>query len=558
MQYFAGTGLATPKYQTRNANLPGWLNTQAGIREGIKAGDVEIFGTSWMRDLMVAKQFASPELVKRSSLFNGTIDANHQYTPKGHASHDLGMAMDLGVSNYITAFNQSRQGENVTAIVINQPELGWSIERAVALSALLTQNQGANQRAAAQDFLSIYWATKETIKRRDAQGNQTQEWVIANGANEQEKLKIQNLLFRGTNLAGTADASVSSIKTLYFGAVHSRLVKGGPLLDMNRYPKVNAVHGALGITSNNSQDHQNHFHFNLRPPAPELLEARNLVAETIGNSRPGVASQLSTDFLNESGSHFDESGQLVSNSQRVKADRELKLCRPYKGEFPIIEPGWDAASLYLKLPPNLEPQHPEWKKAWNAIKILSITLVDKPIFGSYKVETKNAENAFGGSYITYIPPSDTFYGKDQLSFLVKLSNGKSVLTRYQMEPSYDDSTYKFDKCVFKTKSGLTQLSLNQIDELNSDYTAWQRSAQLSAVIASAQQTLTGFTDLPSTALGQTTGEGASAQITLDQNAAGHGWYTDPTPLDNTDDFLPTSAALTCLTCRVSRPARQST
>jgi Matrixin len=72
--------------------------------------------------------------------------------------------------------------------------------------------------------------------------------------------------------------------------------------------------------------------------------------------------------------------------------------------------------------------------------------------------------------------------------------------------------------------------------------AWQRSAQLSALIASAQQTLTGFTDLPATALGQTVGEGATAAITLDTNAAGHGWYIDPTPLDNSDDYLPTSDA----------------
>ena len=76
----------------------------------------------------------------------------------------------------------------------------------------------------------------------------------------------------------------------------------------------------------------------------------------------------------------------------------------------------------------------------------------------------------------------------------------------------------------------------------SDLAAWQRSANLSALIAGAQQSFTGFSNLPSTALGQTTGEGLSAQITLDTNAAGHNWYIDPTPLDNSDDYLPTSDA----------------
>ena len=79
-----------------------------------------------------------------------------------------------------------------------------------------------------------------------------------------------------------------------------------------------------------------------------------------------------------------------------------------------------------------------------------------------------------------------------------------------------------------------------LDDVNSNYAAWQRNANLGALIASAHQTLTGFTDLPATALGQTTGEGTSAQITLDQNAAGHGWYTEPTALDSSDDYLPTS------------------
>ena len=75
----------------------------------------------------------------------------------------------------------------------------------------------------------------------------------------------------------------------------------------------------------------------------------------------------------------------------------------------------------------------------------------------------------------------------------------------------------------------------------SDLAAWQRAGELSALIADASQSLTGFSDLASTALGQTTGTGLTAQITLDTNAAGHNWYIDPTPLDNADDYLPTSS-----------------
>jgi len=49
-----------------------------------------------------------------------------------------------------------------------------------------------------------------------------------------------------------------------------------------------------------------------------------------------------------------------------------------------------------------------------------------------------------------------------------------------------------------------------------------------------------FNDIPGAAVAQTAGEGANAQITLDPTAAGNGWYIDPTPVDSTDDYLPTS------------------
>ena len=48
-----------------------------------------------------------------------------------------------------------------------------------------------------------------------------------------------------------------------------------------------------------------------------------------------------------------------------------------------------------------------------------------------------------------------------------------------------------------------------------------------------------FGSLAGGAVGQTTGEGANAGITLDTNAAGHGWFIDTTPADNSE-FLPTS------------------
>jgi hypothetical protein len=63
---------------------------------------------------------------------------------------------------------------------------------------------------------------------------------------------------------------------------------------------------------------------------------------------------------------------------------------------------------------------------------------------------------------------------------------------------------------------------------------------LSALLADASQSVVGFSSLVGSAVAQTTGEGPTATITFDATAAGHGWYIDPTPLDSTDDYLPTS------------------
>ena len=63
----------------------------------------------------------------------------------------------------------------------------------------------------------------------------------------------------------------------------------------------------------------------------------------------------------------------------------------------------------------------------------------------------------------------------------------------------------------------------------------------SNLINSAVDAFKGFSDLPAGEVGNTTGEGANASITLDTNAAGYGWFMDATPLSN-EEFLPTADA----------------
>jgi hypothetical protein len=48
-----------------------------------------------------------------------------------------------------------------------------------------------------------------------------------------------------------------------------------------------------------------------------------------------------------------------------------------------------------------------------------------------------------------------------------------------------------------------------------------------------------FGDLGGSAVGEETSDGSRTNITLDTNAAGNGWFIDPTPADNSE-FLPTA------------------
>ncbi len=58
-------------------------------------------------------------LTERTLRFNGTTDANLGYTASGHGTHDLGMAMDLGINDYISYSYQGQTGvDNTPAITI--------------------------------------------------------------------------------------------------------------------------------------------------------------------------------------------------------------------------------------------------------------------------------------------------------------------------------------------------------------------------------------------------------------------------------------------------------
>ena len=152
--------------------------------------------------------------------------------------------------------------------------------------------------------------------------------------------------------------------------------------------------------------------------------------------------------------------------------------------------------------------------------------------------------AFGKSYDStysewFYTPEAGFKGKDRVTFVVELG-GKTFKVEYFLHVVELGRNRDMKLVQACEKRPYWKISQSDIDSGTQDPATWLRSAQLSALLATASQSFTDLTDLPGTAVGQTVGGGASASITLDTTAAGHGWYVDPTPLDNTDDYLPTS------------------
>jgi hypothetical protein len=148
--------------------LAGWNSSQthtAVNSAGVLTGkDVETYGTSWLRDLLAAKQYAPASLKQSSTWFTGGVDANEGATPFMHGTHDLGMAFDLGISNYIGQVAQAKSQEQLIQ-AIKDLVPGWSIENAKNYSALLSDQktpitQKNDQISALRDFLSLYAVTK--------------------------------------------------------------------------------------------------------------------------------------------------------------------------------------------------------------------------------------------------------------------------------------------------------------------------------------------------------------------------------------------------------------
>ena len=184
----------------------------------------------------------------------------------------------------------------------------------------------------------------------------------------------------------------------------------------------------------------------------------------------------------------------------------------------------------------------DWHADWQ--NHLTVKVLQKPQHGKLNIDN--------GEYY----PEIGYLGKDRIDLLVEGKDDKgrpiamkqiyyiNVILHSEMKKAIvSDKT--FDQAIKKycgtsthhwrisSGEGGSSLTFNGSGEpggvalpIATDLATWQTPDPLWSIFASASQTLIGFQDYPGATLAQTTGEGATAQITLDTNAAGYGWYMD--------------------------------
>lgn len=532
-----------PTMQSQNGKLQkvysiaGWNNRSGPER----------YGTSWQRDLLMAKQYAPKTLGEFSSWFNASVDANYVATPTIHASHGLGMAFDLGVSNYIGKNGaQKDSGEKLTLdeaslkktlVDSKYPEKGtrydgipdkdayefkrWSLDNALYLASLLPEELDSSkldqQATALRDFFSMYAVTQKNA------GGVWQSLPVKNGD------KARAALF------GSGDQVTGAISSVFIGGVGT---------SQNPYRNINDLLAHLGIKSSPYLNHQHHFHVNLRPPI-KPVEAKLLLAETAGADMAMAITPLpDTQVLLDDVQSILEAGEelmfsldmpttppetpvLLAQAPAIGAawsgaqpDFLLKECQETESTVDETRrPGEPRSAMRSVDPAYMLKNYLQNYKIRKEVDLASIktTLIEGTKHGVI-IEGRSRNESQGPSGINY--KSRTVYSYDAIP-------DYEGCDRAVFMAEYEGKHYKIivDLRVFK---------------IVNEYSPTCPQPQLIKIKKPrAGIDVDGFTttiaDLPGSAVAQTIG----TAITLDTNAAGYNWFIDYTPSDNAE-FLPTA------------------
>ncbi|MEQ1526082.1 MAG: matrixin family metalloprotease [Gallionella sp.] len=553
-------------FEKTNAHLSKWTNSQIGTTNT----KVENFGTSWMWDLMAAVSQAPTGLLGNRTLqFNGATDANYGFTPQWngagiqgqHATHDLGMAFDLGIGDNVSKIklgsawnandgNQYNHNEPLTVSELAANQIGWSINQAISQSVNNSQLPQTSQyvqngvqysynrqQFALGNFLALYSVTRDNVVLPGEVAGPPSPLgsrlglTFTNGTAAQKEL-IRNALFGdGTNTNGLIS------KVLVGGTTSTQ----NPLLNFNRVLK------NLAIDTAQSSGHQNHFHIYLNPPAVQgIVKSANLLGSDVMDGGVESVAVTPTQTTYSALSGAEETVMLAFTVPAVPPQAPTVMIAQAVGQnanptqnIKTITFCLDKQSLVPDSAPNaFSPVNFEFLRQIGKpytgtvaeAQQYNVTLLEVPKHGV----VNSIDDFTGWIYM----PEKGYEGADRAIYLVE-SQGKQykvVINFWVVEVLDEDRPAQYcDSVDFGASNGLSTPPTGLKPLSMSDFSAWQTETQFASLLNTVSNITITFTDLAGGALGQTTGNA----ITLDTNAAGNNWYIDTTPSDNSE-YLPTS------------------
>ncbi len=167
---------------------------------------------------------------------------------------------------------------------------------------------------------------------------------------------------------------------------------------------------------------------------------------------------------------------------------------------------------------------------WATTKTAEFTLLQAPEHGELGIDP-DTQSAW------YFPSKPNYEGSDQATVLVEIGGYKvKVIYFFKVMPYVGEGSEQgspWDDKSLCPNGRVWKVSFNP-DDPNAPIYTFDSPTQLTSYFAGAINATIAIADLPGGAVGQTTG----TTITLDDNAAGNGWFIDTTPGDNAE-FLPT-------------------
>lgn len=224
--------------------------------------------------------------------------------------------------------------------------------------------------------------------------------------------------------------------------------------------------------------------------------------------------------------------QVIDNSRSINATGEINIGQTE------LSPRSDAEYYLYEYAPDL------LNILGGNIELIKTTVLKQPEHGVLKY----VEHDFFPNAYRY-EPNDGYFGKDTVSILAEAKGVKVKISYYfymDEQPAAPGGDYQCAKTGYRWKISTAPNAAPTIIGLDSptaNLADGAYSLSLPATFAGADYAslAVNFANLTGAAVGETKGEGAAATIatiTLDTDAAGHGWYVDYTPYLN-DDFLPT-------------------